>query len=53
MVKYNGNYIEALYHSTSNGKTENAKEVWGQVIPYLKSVDSSWDKKTSSYLKNR
>ncbi len=51
VVKYNGNYIEALYHSTSNGKTENAKEVWGQVIPYLKSVDSSWDKKTSSYLK--
>ena len=51
VVKYNGNYIEALYHSTSNGKTENAKEVWGQDIPYLKSVDSSWDKKTSSYLK--
>ena len=51
VVKYNGNYIEALYHSTSNGKTENAKEVWGQDIPYLKSVDSSWDKKTTSYLK--
>ena len=51
VVKYNGNYIEALYHSTSNGKTENAKEVWGQDIPYLKSVDSSWDKKTSAYLK--
>ncbi len=51
VVKYNGNYIEALYHSTSNGKTENAKEVWEQDIPYLKSVDSSWDKKTTSYLK--
>lgn len=51
VVKYNGNYIEALYYSTSNGKTENAKEVWGQDIPYLKSVDSYWDKKTSSYLK--
>ncbi len=51
VVKYNGNYIEALYHSTSNGKTESAKEVWGQDIPYLKSVDSSWDKKTSTYLK--
>ena len=51
VVKYNGKYIEALYHSTSNGKTENAKEVWGQDIPYLKSVDSSWDKKTSAYLK--
>lgn len=51
VVKYKGNYIEALYHSTSNGKTESAKEVWGQDIPYLKSVDSSWDKKTSAYLK--
>lgn len=51
VVKYNGNYIEALYHSTSNGKTESAKEVWGQDIPYLKSIDSSWDKKTSTYLK--
>lgn len=51
VVKYKGNYIEALYHATSNGKTESAKEVWGQDIPYLKSVDSSWDKKTSAYLK--
>lgn len=51
VVKYNGNYIDALYHAVSNGKTENAKEVWGNDIPYLKSVDSSWDKKTTAYLK--
>lgn len=51
VVTYNGKYIEALYHSVSNGKTESAKEVWGKNIPYLQSVDSSWDKNTKHYLK--
>ncbi len=51
VVTYEGKYIEALYHSVSNGKTESAKEVWGKDIPYLISVDSSWDKNTKNYLK--
>ena len=50
-VTYNGKYIEAVYHSTSNGYTEDAKNVWGTSYPYLKSVESSWDKSASSYLK--
>lgn len=50
-ITYNGQYIDAVYHSTSNGKTEDAVNVWGNSIPYLKSVDSSWDKSASSYLK--
>lgn len=50
-LTYNGEYIDAVYHSTSNGKTEDAANVWGNSIPYLKSVDSSWDKSASSYLK--
>ncbi len=50
-IKYNGNYIDAVYHSTSNGKTEDAISVWGNSIPYLKSVDSSWDLSASSYLR--
>lgn len=48
-ILYNGEYIDAVYHSTSNGKTENSVNVWGNSIPYLKSVDSSWDKTTTSY----
>ena len=48
---YNGDLIDAVYHSTSNGKTEDAKYVWGNSIPYLVSVDSSYDKYVSSYLK--
>ena len=50
-ITYNGKYIDAVYHSTSNGKTEDAINVWGNSVPYLKSVDSSWDKSASSYLK--
>ena len=50
-LKYNGSYIEAVYHSTSNGKTEDAVNVWGNSVPYLKSVDSSWDEVASSYLR--
>ncbi len=46
---YNGNYIDVVYHSCNNGYTEDAINVWGYSIPYLKSVDSSWDKNTSAY----
>ncbi len=33
---YNGEMIQALYHSSCGGKTEAALEVWGKEIPYLK-----------------
>lgn len=49
VITYNNKYIDAVYHSTSNGKTEDAIYVWGNDIPYLKSVDSSFDKNVSSY----
>ena len=48
-VTYNGQIIDAVYHSTSNGFTENSLEVWGYSIPYLKSVNSEWDKNASPY----
>lgn len=48
-ITYNGTYIDAVYHSTSNGYTEDSVYVWGNNIPYLKTVDSSWDKAASSY----
>lgn len=50
-IYYQGELIDAVYHSTSNGKTEDSIYVWGNDIPYLKSVDSSWDKDASSYLR--
>lgn len=51
-LSYNNEYIEAVYHSTSNGQTEDAKNVWGNSFPYLISVNSPWDKDATSYLRN-
>ncbi len=50
-LSYNGNYIEALYHSTNNGKTESSLDVFGNYYPYLVSVSSEYDKNASSYLR--
>lgn len=44
---YNDTVIDALFFSTSVGKTENSEEVFNETVPYLRSVDSSWDSKTS------
>ena len=43
VLKYNGSYIEALYFSISNGKTELPSYVWSTNYPYLQVVSSSWD----------
>lgn len=51
VITYNGDYIEALYHSTSNGYTENAYQVFGYSYPYLISVNSSWDINANSFLR--
>jgi len=48
---YQDKLIDAVYHSTSNGKTEDSINVWGNDIPYLKSVVSKWDIDASSYLR--
>ena len=50
-LSYNGNYIEALYHSTNNGKTESSLDVFGNYYPYLISVSSEYDKNASGYLR--
>ncbi len=48
-LTYKGNYIEALYFSTSNGRTEDSVYVWGNSTPYLKSVDCPWDVGVSNF----
>lgn len=52
-IKYNDVLIDAVYHSTSNGYTEDSVNAWGNNIPYLKSVTSPWDTSTSSYLRSQ
>lgn len=48
-ISYNNDYIDAVFHSTSNGYTEDAVNVWGNNIPYLKSVETPLDKNTTSF----
>ena len=48
-LTYNGKYIEAVFHSTSNTRTEDASNVWGNSYPYLVSVDSPYDTSNPSY----
>jgi stage II sporulation protein D len=38
-----GKVIEALYHSSASGYTEDALAVWGSDVPYLRSVVSPED----------
>lgn len=42
-ITYNDEIIYAFFFSTSNGKTEDNKNVFGKDLPYLKVVDSSFD----------
>ena len=47
-LEYNGEIIDAMFFSTSNGYTEDSGEFFSKSLPYLKSVDSSYDKEVSS-----
>lgn len=46
---FNGEPINAVFHSTSSGKTENACDVWGGDVPYLVSVESKGDELSPKY----
>ena len=43
VITHNGSLINAMYFSTSNGRTENPQEIWGGSMPYMRSVDSTYD----------
>ena len=47
-LEYNGEVIDALFFSTSNGYTEDCGQVFSLDLPYLKSVNSEWDSQVSS-----
>ena len=51
VITYNNDYIDAVYFANSNGYTEDAKEVWGYNIPYLKSVECKYDINSTNYLR--
>lgn len=43
ILTYEGKPIEALYHSTCGGHTEDVAEVFGKSLPYLKPVEVKCD----------
>src|SRR3954452_3283280 len=49
ILTYEGNPIDATFFSTSNGFTENSEAIWSNSLPYLKSVESPWDKQSPKY----
>lgn len=49
VITYDSEVISAVFHSTSSGKTENSKDVWGGDRPYLVSVDSPGDTVSPKY----
>ncbi len=51
ILVYEGEPIEALFFSTSNGYTENSEDVFSVRRPYLRSVESPWDQAISDRAK--
>ena len=51
-ISYNGKVAEALFFSTSPGKTENSEDVFTNKIAYLRSVESTWDEISPVYNTN-
>lgn len=49
VLHYNGEVIDALYHSTSSGMTEDAIDVFNTEIPYLQSVESRYEEDAPRY----
>lgn len=43
ILVYDGAPIQALYFSSSGGRTQSALDVYGNDLPYLVSVDDPWD----------
>lgn len=49
ILTYNGKVITATFFSTSNGFTENSEDYWENAFPYLRSVESPWDRKSPKF----
>lgn len=49
IMTYDGAPITAVFYAISSGKTENAEDVWGGDVPYLKSAASPYDEQAPGY----
>ena len=50
IITYNGAPINAVYHSSNGGWTENSENVWVATLPYLRAVEDTFE--TLSYANN-
>ena len=49
VILYDGQLIDAVFHSSSASATQDAVEVWGNSVPYLQSVDSPEGENVPNY----
>lgn len=49
VLTFEGKLIEATYFSCSGGRTEDAVDVWGTDVPYLRSVESPGEESSRHY----
>ena len=49
VILYEGQLIDAVFHSSSGAATQDAVEVWGNSVPYLQSVDSPEGEEVPNY----
>nr|WP_300091775.1 SpoIID/LytB domain-containing protein [Sedimentibacter sp.] len=48
MIYYDDKLIQAFYHSTSGGSTENSENVWTAALPYARGVEDEYSDKSGS-----
>lgn len=49
ILTYGGEPINAVFSASSAGVTASSKNAWGENLPYLRSVESKYDKNDSNY----
>ncbi|NLG23858.1 MAG: stage II sporulation protein D [Clostridiales bacterium] len=49
LVTYDGEPIEALYHASSGGHTEDVEQVYAVALPYLRGVQSDGEQSAPQY----
>jgi stage II sporulation protein D len=49
VLTYDKQLIDPVYHSTSGPRTENSEDVWQIAVPYLRSVECTWDTDSPRY----
>jgi len=47
IITYNGEPIQAVYHASNGGATENCENVWHEELPYLRAVADDFESTTN------